>query len=217
MILPVDVRNEVKKLTDRKAFYAVAGAGDLAVETLRTLPERLTRLQDKADLTELSGRAVAYLIEQASRAVLAYDDLAERGMHVVDRVNKVTPQQAAAQLEQAARSTAEVTVRTANRTADAARTTAQTTARAASQAATQAAGQAALQVGQVAGRASQMAGRASESASDAGDSATSTSEHGNGTAHSASHPTRNSNGASRNSASARNSTNPGRSTKKHSA
>jgi hypothetical protein len=213
MSLPVDVRNEVKKLTDRKAFYAVAGAGDLAVETLRTLPERLTRLQDKADLTELSGRAVAYLIEQASRAVLAYDDLAERGMHVVDRVNKVTPQQAAAQLEQAARSTAEVTVRTANRTADAARTTAQTTARAASQAATQAAGQAALQVGQVAGRASQMAGRAS----DAGDSATSASEHGNGTAHSVSHPTRNSNGASRNSASTRNSTNPGRTTKKRSA
>jgi hypothetical protein len=39
------VRNEVRKITENKAFYAAAGAGDLAVEKLRTLPDLVARLQ----------------------------------------------------------------------------------------------------------------------------------------------------------------------------
>jgi hypothetical protein len=40
------VRNEVRKITEHKAFYAAAGAGDFAVEKLRTLPEMVARLQE---------------------------------------------------------------------------------------------------------------------------------------------------------------------------
>ena len=40
------VRNEVRKITENKAFYAAAGAGDLAVEKLRTLPDLVARLQE---------------------------------------------------------------------------------------------------------------------------------------------------------------------------
>ncbi len=174
MGLADDVRNELKKLKEHKAFYAAAGAGDLAVEALRALPDRLARLQDKADLTALSGLAFEYVMLAGARAVQTYDELAERGIVAVNKVGQVDTQQAAAQLEQAARSTAKVTVRTANRTADAARKTATTTVRAASQAAaqaaiqasqaasqaSQAAAQAAIQASQVAGRATQAAGGA---------------------------------------------------------
>src|SRR5690606_14171274 len=53
---------EVKKLTDSKPFYAVAGAGDYAVEKLRELPDQLQKLQSRrAELTrELPEKARAY-------------------------------------------------------------------------------------------------------------------------------------------------------------
>lgn len=53
---------EVKKLTDSKPFYAVAGAGDYAVEKLRELPDHLQKLQSRrAELTrELPEKARAY-------------------------------------------------------------------------------------------------------------------------------------------------------------
>ncbi len=167
MSLADDVRKELKKLTEHKAFYAAAGAGDLAVQTLRTLPDRLARWQEKTDLTALSGLAFEYVMLAGAHAVQTYDELADRGMSLIHRVNTVNRQQAAAQLEQAARSTARATVRTANRTADAARKTAQTTARVANQATAQAALQAAAQAGQaaaqaagqVAAQAGQVAGR----------------------------------------------------------
>ncbi len=128
-----DARNEARKLTQRKAFYVAAGAADVAMELLRTLPDRLARLQDRTDLAELSGRAVEYVTVAGARAVRAYDELAERGMQVV---GQASPQQAAAQLEQAARSTATAAIEAANTAADAARKSVRTTARAASQAAT---------------------------------------------------------------------------------
>jgi hypothetical protein len=128
-----DTKNEARKLTQRKAFYVAAGAADLAMEVLRTLPDRLARLQEKTDLAELSGRAVEYVTVAGARAVQAYDELAERGMQVVGKTN---PQQATAQLEQAARSTATVAIEAANAAADAARKSVRTTARAAGQAAT---------------------------------------------------------------------------------
>ncbi len=158
--LATDVRNEVRKLAEHKAVYAAAGAGDLAVEALRALPDRFARLQEKADLTALSGLAFEYVTVAAARAFQVYDELADRGMQVINRVD---PQQAAAQLEEAARSTATVTLHTTVRAADAARKTAHTTVRAASLAANQAVGQAS----QVAGRTNHVADRASESASKA--------------------------------------------------
>lgn len=83
MSLATDVWNELKKLREHKAFYAAAGAGDAAMEALRGLPERLGRLQSKADLAALSGRAVEYVIVFGARAVQTYDELAERGREVV--------------------------------------------------------------------------------------------------------------------------------------
>ena len=62
MGLADDVRKELKKLTEHKAFYAAAGAGDLAVQALRALPDQFARLQEKADLAAISGRAVEYVM-----------------------------------------------------------------------------------------------------------------------------------------------------------
>jgi hypothetical protein len=127
-----DVRAEIKRMNRPKAFYAAAGAGDVAMEALRSLPDRLTQLQEKIDWADISGRVVEYVSVAGAKAIQMYDELAERGKDVVERAGAGP---AAAQLEQAARSTANVTIAAANRTADAARKGAQTAARAASQAA----------------------------------------------------------------------------------
>ncbi|MQA83765.1 MAG: hypothetical protein GEV03_03780 [Streptosporangiales bacterium] len=86
---------EMKKLRESKAFYAAAGAGDLAVEKLREVPEQLRKIEGaKGARRELSGRAQTYaaqLTEKAvevygelgARAAEAYEGLAERGKHVV--------------------------------------------------------------------------------------------------------------------------------------
>jgi hypothetical protein len=53
---------EVKKLTDSKPFYAIAGVGDFAAEKLRELPEQLQKLQSRrAELAkDLPVRARGY-------------------------------------------------------------------------------------------------------------------------------------------------------------
>lgn len=88
---------EMKKLRESKAFYVAAGAGDLAVEKLREVPEHLRRIEGtKGARQELSGRAQTYAAqltgkaaevygELGSRALEAYEGLAERGKHVVGR------------------------------------------------------------------------------------------------------------------------------------
>jgi methyl-accepting chemotaxis protein len=90
-------------ITDRvresKAFYAAAGAGDLAVEKLREVPGRLTKLQDRADPKDL----VAYVNQMSDRASSIFDELAERGKKIVGRIER---QKATQELETAARSTA---------------------------------------------------------------------------------------------------------------
>lgn len=68
--------NITERVRDSRAFYAAAGAGDLAVEKLREVPERLTKLQQ--------GNARRDLVNQVSaRATEILDDLAERGRRVV--------------------------------------------------------------------------------------------------------------------------------------
>jgi hypothetical protein len=112
------------KLRDNKAFYAAAGAGDLAVEKLREVPDRLNKLQEKADPKDLGGAAVAYVTHAGSRAVEVFDELAERGKRIVSRVER---QQATQELKASAKSTA----RRARSTAGSAKETARTTAKAA--------------------------------------------------------------------------------------
>jgi hypothetical protein len=126
-------RAEAMRAGRSKAFFAAAGAGDLAMETLRSFAGRLAQLQEKADWAGISGRVFEYVTLAGAKAVQFYDELAERGMEVAERAP--VSQRAAAQLEQAARSTASATIAAANRTATAARKSAQTAARAAGQAA----------------------------------------------------------------------------------
>jgi hypothetical protein len=107
------LNDEVKKLAESKPFYAVAGAGDFAVEKLRELPEQLHRLQSRrsevgavardlptmakkyaADV-QVKAEAVAkdfpekakeYADTISAKAVLLYDQFADRGRKVVSRV-----------------------------------------------------------------------------------------------------------------------------------
>ncbi|WP_214413810.1 hypothetical protein [Sphaerisporangium fuscum] len=107
------LNDEVKKLAESKPFYAVAGAGDYAMEKLRELPEQFHRLQSRRsevgamarDLPLMARRyagnvqvkaeevakdfpekAKAYADTIASRAVTLYDEFADRGRKVVSRV-----------------------------------------------------------------------------------------------------------------------------------
>ena len=115
------------KLRDSKAFYAAAGAGDFAVEKIREVPERLTKLQERTDPKDLGGAAVAYVTQVGTRAVEVFDGLAERGKKIVSRVDR---QKATQELEASARST----VRKARTAASSASTTARTATKAASDA-----------------------------------------------------------------------------------
>ncbi|MDF5751721.1 hypothetical protein [Spongiactinospora sp. TRM90649] len=101
---------EVKKLTESKPFYAVAGASDFAIEKLREIPEHLEKLQSRRGelgrtAKDLPTRARAYaskaeeyakdLPEKARgyadivgvRAVEIYEGFADRGRKVVSRVS----------------------------------------------------------------------------------------------------------------------------------
>ncbi|MEV4802940.1 hypothetical protein AB0K18_23270 [Nonomuraea sp. NPDC049421] len=107
---------EVKKLTESKPFYAVAGVGDFAVEKLRELPEQLQKLQsrrydlakdlpvkareyaDKAEgiARELPEKARTYADTLTHKATEAYEEFATRGRRVVSK----TTGEAALELEE---------------------------------------------------------------------------------------------------------------------
>ena len=90
---------EVKKLTDSKPFYAVAGVGDFAVEKLRELPDQLQKLQSRRAegiAKELPEKAREYADVLGNRAVEAYEDFASRGRKVVSK----TTGEAALELEE---------------------------------------------------------------------------------------------------------------------
>jgi hypothetical protein len=98
---------EVKKLTESKPFYAVAGVGDFAVEKLRELPEQLQRLQsrrgelgrdlpekareyaDKAEgfAREFPEKAREYADLLGHKATEVYEDFATRGRKVVSKAS----------------------------------------------------------------------------------------------------------------------------------
>ncbi|MFI7536197.1 hypothetical protein [Streptosporangium sp. NPDC049376] len=108
---------EVKKLAETKPFYAVAGAGDYAVEKLRELPEHLQRIQgrqedireaareaakdlpekarelaDRAEVyaREFPGRARGYADQVSDRAARLYEEFASRGRKVVSKASGET-------------------------------------------------------------------------------------------------------------------------------
>ncbi|MEO3875426.1 hypothetical protein ABGB18_42150 [Nonomuraea sp. B12E4] len=98
---------EVKKLTESKPFYAVAGMSDFAFEKLRELPDQLQRLQTRrtelakdlpekartyADLAEGFARefpvkARDYADQLTLRATEVYEDFATRGRKVVSKAS----------------------------------------------------------------------------------------------------------------------------------
>ncbi|MEU6794858.1 hypothetical protein ABZ907_24435 [Nonomuraea wenchangensis] len=98
---------EVKKLTDSKPFYVVAGVGDYAVEKLRELPEQIQKLQSRrSELTrelpertrayadkveavarEFPDKAREYADQLTNRATEVYEDLATRGRKVVSQAS----------------------------------------------------------------------------------------------------------------------------------
>ncbi|MCW2882225.1 MAG: hypothetical protein JWQ95_6325 [Sphaerisporangium sp.] len=107
------LNDEVKKLAESKPFYAVAGAGDYAVEKLRELPEQIQRLQSRrsemgsvardlptmarkyagnvqvkaeAVAKDLPGKAREYADTISSKAAVLYDQFANRGRKVVSKV-----------------------------------------------------------------------------------------------------------------------------------
>jgi hypothetical protein len=116
-----------ERLRDSKALYVAAGAGDLAVEKIREMPDRINRLQEKTDPKDLGGAAVAYVSQMGTRAAEVYDGLAERGKRIVGRVDR---QKATQELQASAKATA----RRARSTTGSARTTARTAGKAASDA-----------------------------------------------------------------------------------
>ncbi|MEV6982514.1 hypothetical protein AB0M95_14805 [Sphaerisporangium sp. NPDC051017] len=121
------INDEVKKLAESKPFYAVAGAGDFAMEKLRELPGRFQRLQSRraevgevardlptmarryagnvqvkaeAVARDLPGKAREYADTLGAKAAELYDEFANRGRKVVSRVTG----EAALELEEVASS-----------------------------------------------------------------------------------------------------------------
>ena len=103
---------EVKKLAESKPFYAVAGAGDFAVEKLRELPEQIQKLQGRReeirevakDLPEegqgaarRQGRGLRQGLPREgarstptrspARAAKLYEEFASRGRKVVSKAS----------------------------------------------------------------------------------------------------------------------------------
>jgi uncharacterized coiled-coil DUF342 family protein len=126
------------KLRDSKAVHAAAGAGDLAAEKIRELPETVTKLREtadkyrvdvretvnkyqvKVDARDLPGAAVSYVTAVGGRVVEIIDELAERGERIVNRVDR---QAATQELKESAGKTTRKTkaaVSEAKRTAQAA-------------------------------------------------------------------------------------------------
>jgi heparin binding hemagglutinin HbhA len=91
-------------ITRSKPFYAVAGAGDLAVKKLRQVPERISTLKvDRKDIEnavttiqvetkalpgKAQGAAIVVIGEAAGRADAVYGDLVGRGRRLVTRIRR---------------------------------------------------------------------------------------------------------------------------------
>lgn len=127
MPITQDITRSIENTLDSKPVYAVAGAGDLAVEKLRELSGWLTSLSDRIEPNDVQAQvgtlqkdaqtrfeavrgAVRDIPDQA-QSVLAllvatandvYGDLAARGENVVSRIRR---QQSTTELREQAQST----------------------------------------------------------------------------------------------------------------
>jgi hypothetical protein len=89
---------QVKKITESKPFYAVAGAGAYVIEKLRMLRARRGELGETAkDLpvktreavaNDLPGKARGYADTAAAKFNEVYDDLAVHGREIVSKVSR---------------------------------------------------------------------------------------------------------------------------------
>ncbi len=80
MATTADIR---KTLTDPKPLYAVAGAGDLAVEKLREVPGRVAKLRGEVSYEDLATRGKAIL--ERIRTQKATKDLIQQAQATVTR------------------------------------------------------------------------------------------------------------------------------------
>ncbi|MBG0813748.1 hypothetical protein [Planomonospora sp. ID82291] len=92
---------EVKKITDSKPFYAVAGAGDFAVEKLRELPEQVQRLQSRREeirevardlpvkARQIAGKAEVYAKEFGGKAEVYAKDLPVKARDYADQLTAI--------------------------------------------------------------------------------------------------------------------------------
>jgi uncharacterized coiled-coil DUF342 family protein len=104
------ITTEVKKLAESKPFYAVAGAGDFAVEKILELPEQIQKLQGRREeireaakdlpgrARQLAGKAEGYAKDFpvkardyadqiAGKANELYEEFANRGRKVVSKTS----------------------------------------------------------------------------------------------------------------------------------
>ncbi|MER6948451.1 hypothetical protein ABT294_30935 [Nonomuraea sp. NPDC000554] len=103
--------DQIKKIAESKPFYAVAGAGGVAVDNLRTLRHRLRkqlgarRVEVRETAKELPGKARETVVKSlparvrkyadttATQASRLYDDLAVRGRKMVTSVSHEAAQE----------------------------------------------------------------------------------------------------------------------------
>ena len=140
-----------KALSDPTPLYAVAGIGDAAVEKLREMPTRVTKLrteivgQDKsvqervseavlsipAEALQLTAKISAFAEDGVKKAEAQYKDLAGRGEKIVKRISNQKATQDLITQAQTTVTKARVARGTASRGAEATKTAAKSTATAA--------------------------------------------------------------------------------------
>jgi hypothetical protein len=77
---------EVKKLTESKPFYAVAGAGDFLVEKLRELPTQLQKLSSQVNTADLAKELPEKSRAAATKAEDIVRDLPTKARVYADQV-----------------------------------------------------------------------------------------------------------------------------------
>jgi len=138
------IPTQLTKSVDAKPLYALAGASDLVVEQLRSLPARIADLRPSAVATDLTSR-VAVL---PFKATATYSQLAGRGRKVVRSVSR---QQATQELKAEVSTTARRT-KTATKTARTSATATRTSTKKAATSAARTAGAATKAVKDGAGK-----------------------------------------------------------------
>lgn len=121
---------DVRKLASSKPVYAVAGCGDLAVQKLRQASQAAQEFQGRlqhlpTEPQEIQRRVMGYYDTLTKAAGNTYENLAERGQTVLERVRR---QESTEEVEARAKTTsqqAKATATSARKTASSAQQAAQ--------------------------------------------------------------------------------------------